>query len=435
MILQIQGISFPLQQCKNLDDMARKKIEYFETTDALLEGYGLSAKGDGEKRIVYLRGKKLSTKEDAGVSLYLSFRSNGKTVKYYLGDVLSVEAAGDKTTKSRNEETMRQARAIADEKNAEAQRDKNGFSLAKKSRVSLIPYINKLADEELERTGNKCSYYYHLHALAKHIVAFRGDRLRLSDVDTVFIREFVEYLNGKAENDNMKRAGKGGGLSRNTQTKTYNNLKWVIKKAIRKGLVNDNPFDKIETDEKPKGEQGTREYLSKDDVARLMAEPMREKDNLKEAFLFSCFTGLRFSDVSELTWGNILDDGDGCPYVDFRMKKVGREQRTYLCKDAVGYLPERGDKTDDDRIFVLPLNKNANKRIDRWAKSAGVKKKVTFHVARHTAATLLLSLEVPIETVSKFLGHKKIATTQIYARVLDEAQKKAVVKFDGFFDR
>ena len=414
--------------------MARKKIEYFSTTDALIEGYGLAAKSDNEKRIVYLRAKKLSTGEDAGVSLYLSFRSNGKTVKYYLGEVLSVEPAGDKVTKLRNEETMRQARAIADEKNAEAQRDKNGFSLAKKSRVSLIPYIQKLADDELERTGNKCSYYYHLNALAKHIVAFRGDKLKLSDVDAGFIRDFVDYLASDAVNDNMKRAGKDGGLSKNTQTKNYNNLKWVIKKAIRKGLINDNPFEKIETDEKPKGEQGTREYLSKEDVAKLIKEPMRGKDNLKEAFLFSCFTGLRFSDVSELTWGNILDDGDGVPYVDFRMKKVGREQRTYLCKDAVRYLPLRGDKGDEERIFNLPLNKNANKRIDRWAKSAGVKKKVTFHVARHTAATLLLSLEVPIETVSKFLGHKKIATTQIYARVLDEAQKKAVVKFDNLFN-
>lgn len=84
--------------------------------------------------------------------------------------------------------------------------------------------------------------------------------------------------------------------------------------------------------------------------------------------------------------------------------------------------------------FGIPKNDSANKQLARWIKTAGIIKRITFHCSRHTAATLNLSLGTPIETVSKMLGHTKISTTQIYAKIIDEKQKEAVSKQNGIFD-
>ena len=116
------------------------------------------------------------------------------------------------------------------------------------------------------------------------------------------------------------------------------------------------------------------------------------------------------------------------------MKKVKRLQTVYLSDEALKWLPGREGTKDNDVIFNLPKNDSANRQLARWVKLAGITKTVTFHVGRHTAATLLLNQNVPIAAVSKFLGHTKISTTEIYAKVLNESVKKAVSVQDGLFD-
>ena len=89
---------------------------------------------------------------------------------------------------------------------------------------------------------------------------------------------------------------------------------------------------------------------------------------------------------------------------------------------------------DSDFIFNVPDGSFCNKMLKFWAVAAGINKHLTFHVARHTYATLLLSLETPIETVSKNLGHSEIRTTQIYAKVVSKSQREAVNKLDNLTD-
>jgi site-specific recombinase XerD len=97
-------------------------------------------------------------------------------------------------------------------------------------------------------------------------------------------------------------------------------------------------------------------------------------------------------------------------------------------------LPDRNGATDHDTIFKLPGNGITNTTIQSWAFSAGITtKRVTFHVGRHTNATLLLSLGTPIETVSKILGHSEIKTTQIYAKVIDKNKREAAEKLGNMF--
>ena len=101
--------------------------------------------------------------------------------------------------------------------------------------------------------------------------------------------------------------------------------------------------------------------------------------------------------------------------------------------EALKWLPEKTG-SDENLIFTLSKNDNSNRKLKNWCASAGIKKKISFHCSRHTAATLNLSLGVAIETVSKLLGHTKISTTQIYAKIIDKNKKDAVRKQDGIFD-
>jgi site-specific recombinase XerD len=105
-----------------------------------------------------------------------------------------------------------------------------------------------------------------------------------------------------------------------------------------------------------------------------------------------------------------------------------------VSKDALRFLPDRNGAKDDDIIFLLYTNGYVNQALAAWMLAAGITKRVTFHVSRHTNATLLLSLGAPIETVSKMLGHSDIQTTQVYAKVIDKAKRDAANLLDGLLD-
>ena len=421
--------------------MARPKTVLFSTSEELLIGYGLktdSKKRDSEHkekedRKVYLRGKVLSS---GNVSLFLDYcNPNGKREKRYLKNILCIETSKD--IKEKNKEILRQSQTIAKEADASAQRDENGFTISKKAKTNLKEYILFQADEALKKSGNPHGYYYTLIALSKHIVLYSGENTKLEDVDRKYLLDFIDYLK-TAKNFNYKRTGdndrdKDVSISPNTQHNLFAKFKYVIKKAIKAKIIASNPFDELENSEKPKEEDGTREFLIVDEIKKLIATPCRN-EILKRAFLFSCLTGLRYSDVSSITWGEFSKDSNGDIYLLFKMQKVKRANSIYVSDEALKWLPEKGDAKDDDIIFNLPKNDHANKQLHRWIKEAGITKKITFHCSRHTAATLNLSLGVPIETVCRLMGHTKISTTQIYAKVLNESQKSAVSKQNGLFD-
>ena len=421
--------------------MARPKTVLFSTSEELLIGYGLktdSKKRDSEHkekedRKVYLRGKVLSS---GNVSLFLDYcNPNGKREKRYLKNILCIETSKD--IKEKNKEILRQSQTIAKEADASAQRDENGFTISKKAKTNLKEYILFQADEALKKSGNPHGYYYTLIALSKHIVLYSGENTKLEDVDRKYLLDFIDYLK-TAKNFNYKRTGdndrdKDVSISPNTQHNLFAKFKYVIKKAIKAKIIASNPFDELENSKKPKEEDGTREFLIVDEIKKLIATPCRN-EILKRAFLFSCLTGLRYSDVSSITWGEFRKDSNGDIYLLFKMQKVKRANSIYVSDEALKWLPEKGDAKDDDIIFNLPKNDHANKQLHRWIKEAGITKKITFHCSRHTAATLNLSLGVPIETVCRLMGHTKISTTQIYAKVLNESQKSAVSKQNGLFD-
>lgn len=416
--------------------MARKKVVFYETTDDLMSAYFPKPTQEEKeqaknqpKEPIKLRAKKL---KDC-LSLYLDCYKDGKRQYQFLNLYLNIET--DDRVKEQNRQNFEIAKTIQQENVVALNKTGAGIMVTSKGKANLIKYILLKADKELERTGNKHSLYYTLYSLAKHISLYAGDNTRLCDVDKDFVLGFIEYLRA-AKNNNYTRTEKSQRtvlLSQNTQHNLFTKFDFVIKKAVKDGLIASNPIALIELGDKPKAKDGTREFLNVEEVKKLINTSCKNP-TLKNAFLFCCLVGLRYSDVSKLTWEEKTCDVDGFPMLRFKMKKVGRENTPYLSSEALKWLPEKGNAADDDLIFSLPRNDSANYQLARWVKDAGITKKITFHCSRHTAATLNLALGVPIEIVSKMLGHTKLATTQIYTKLVDDERKKAVNKQIGMFD-
>lgn len=167
-----------------------------------------------------------------------------------------------------------------------------------------------------------------------------------------------------------------------------------------------------------------RVYLGIEEVRALAKTPCRY-DVLKRAFLFSCLTGLRWSDVNKLAWPD-LSQYDGQHRITFSQQKTVNLQYLDITEQAYNLL---GEKKPEGRVFQgLKYSAYLNTELLRWALAAGITKHVTFHTARHTFAVSLLSNGVDIYTVSKLLGHSEIKTTQIYADIIDATRKTAMHK-------
>ena len=167
-----------------------------------------------------------------------------------------------------------------------------------------------------------------------------------------------------------------------------------------------------------------------------MAASDPKDKSTKQAFMFSCFTGLRISDIRQLKWEDIEEYTDEDGNSRYRMiKRMQKTQRiiTYsLSREAVSWLPERTGELVFDKLVCAP---NLNAQIKKWAELCGITKNVSFHTARHTFATMMLTLGADIYTTSKLLGHSRISTTEIYAKIIDKKKDEAVGLIDKFFDK
>lgn len=172
-----------------------------------------------------------------------------------------------------------------------------------------------------------------------------------------------------------------------------------------------------------KAEEGTRMYLTLDEVKKL-AETECDYPQIKAAFLFSCLTGLRRSDVLRLTWGDIHKQGDFTRII-FKQKKTSGQEYLDISPEAAELMGKRGKP--HEHIFTdIHSPSCTNNTIKLWVARAGINKTIKFHCARHTFATLMLDIGTDIYTVCKLLGHRELSTTQIYAKVPDKNKQAAV---------
>ena len=246
---------------------------------------------------------------------------------------------------------------------------------------------------------------------------------KLADVDKDFIIDFTDYLC----NDVTMKSGKP--ISRATARQYINFFSFAIKSAYKQGYIKENPFVRLEATDKIKAEQPKRVYLDEVEVQKLIDTPCKY-DGLKRAFMFSCFCGLRLSDIKNLTWGDLKTSGDRVNQI--KMRKTQRIVQIELSDEALYWLPERGKNSD--KVFSLPSSmETIERQILRWSEAAQIDKHITFHTARHTFATMLVSADVDLYVVSKLLGHSNIQVTQIYADIVGRKKREAVNMLNGKF--
>jgi len=168
-----------------------------------------------------------------------------------------------------------------------------------------------------------------------------------------------------------------------------------------------------------------REYLTMEEV-RALRDTACEIPVLKRAFLFGCLTGLRHSDILKMTWSELREESDGYS-IKYQQKKTKGAVYQPVGEQAVELMGERGKP--EERVFQgLKYSAWVNIKLTQWVMKAGITKKITFHCARHTYATLQLGNGTDIYTVSKLLDHKHLKTTEIYAKVMNKQKKEAANK-------
>ena len=235
---------------------------------------------------------------------------------------------------------------------------------------------------------------------------YRRKDLRLTEVTSFVIHDFELYLRTEI------------GQSPNTATKTLKTFKSVILFGIRNGLMTNNPFANIRFHLKGVD----RGYLEDDELNRLMNKEIGNKrlSLIRDLFVFSCFTGLAYIDLANLKGENIVTL-NGVEWIKGRRIKTGTLINVVLLD-----IPKRlilkytDDKRRKEHLFPIISNQKMNEYLKEIAAICDIDKNLTCHIARHTFATMALSKGVPIESVSKMLGHTNIRTTQIYAKVTDK---------------
>jgi len=369
-------------------------------------------------------------------SIYLIKRKfiDGKDTKQYECLNMFLVPENDIISKQQNAETLRLVNQIKSERVIKHYKGEHSLQTSKdkkEKKIRLISYITIIAQKHFEKTNNKRGLYHNLNSLSYHLEQYKGESITFGDIDKKFIMGFIEYLR-TAKSAIKYKDGTASTLTPNTANKLYHLLKSTLNKAVQDEIIDNNPCVKIAHADKPKVEESKKEYLTIKEIQRLI-ETDCKNDILKSAFIFCCLTGIRWSDIRKIKFSDLKTDFEGKNIVEFRQQKTKGLMELKISSEAAKWLPCKEGKTSTDFIYILPKNESANVQLKRWCKAAGITKHVTFHCSRHTAATLYLTLGTPIEVASKLLGHTKISTTQVYAKIVNEAQREAVDKQNNIF--
>ncbi len=314
--------------------------------------------------------------------------------------------------KQENKQNIELAQSIRSKKELEIKNNEFGFITNTKSKSDFLKYFEKLTEDRLSSIGN----YGNWDSTLKHLKQYANGRILFKDIDENFCEGFKDYLT------NQVRKNNGDRLSSSSVSSYFNKFRASLKQAVKDKIILHNSSTDVKI---PKAKEKEREYLTIEEVRQLKKTECRY-EVLKRAFLFSCLTGLRWSDINKLKWKEVHFNAEG-PRIHYYQKKTKNLEYLNISEQALAYLGEKGGK--EDRPFEsLRYSAYFNIALLQWVMKAGITKHITFHCARHTHATLLLTNGVDIYTVSKLLGHKEVKTTQVYARIIDETKKEAVNK-------
>jgi site-specific recombinase XerD len=349
---------------------------------------------------VKLRSRKTSSRTK---TLYLDIHDHGSRWLEYLKLYLIADRDKDK-------ETLRLAKSICAKRQLEIANQEHGLNIPSKQRADFVEYCRKLGKGK--RSPNTRVVW---NNAIQQLTSFGGEKIQFTQISNGFLQSFKDHLLTN--------------LSPNSALVYLARIKTACHQAVRDGIFPKNPALDISIKKK----ETRREYLTLEELQKLAATPCSNEET-KQAFLFSAFSGLRYSDVKALTWPKVRAVNSG--YVlEFTQAKTGDVETLPLSEQAASILrdqatakasPRITDAIPSDAVFKLGAQQSIDKAIRLWVRRAEIQKKISFHCARHTFATLGLTHGVDLYTMSKLLGHRDVATTQIYARIIDQKKRDAV---------
>ncbi len=345
--------------------------------------------------------------KEGGVSFSIDiyFKGQRRQVKT---DIQAERSEGREYKKARQ-----QAEARAAELGAQLKIDPAAVFLGKERRGNdFLEYFEKVMCDE------KKSESSYRNAL-KHLRDFNGVKpLPMANICQTWAERFRAYVDGLS-------------LKETTKQNYLLALKIILKKAAEENLIPDfsrkiKQFGKNDV---------ALKYLTVEQIKTLEATPC-SLPAIKAAFLFSCFSGLRISDLEPLKDGDIQQDGDRVT-IRFKAQKTQRWERLTLGAQALKYLDEakeqhKDGEAGDSRVFLLPSRAWSVKVVRAWGAAAGIPFNLGFHCGRHSFAVLSLQNGVDLYTLSKLMGHATISATQIYAKVVDETKTAAMDKLPSW---
>ena len=355
-------------------------------------------------------------------SIYLDIYHKGRRSYEFLKMYLLPETS--EAVKQQNAAILRAANTIKSQRVIMLANNEAGLkNTSVHAKMLLLDWMDTYY-QSCEKRGRKGN-----HQIQNAIKIFKTYRpkTRIGQVDREFCLSLKEHL------CNGYRTKSGATLSDYSVINYMAVLRAALNEAVRADIIPDNPLMKLSVAEKVKAPVSQREYLSIDEVQRLIDTDCKH-GIVKSAFLFSCNCGLRLSDVKKLRWGEIQTDGDKWR-ANIIMFKTQTPLYLPLSKNARRWMPERESDDADELVFKGMLSDHYGNRVLRkWMKEAGIAKHVSYHVSRHTFATMMLTLGADLYTVSKLLGHTKIETTQIYGKIINQKKEDAISMLDSAFD-
>ncbi len=376
---------------------------------------GRVKKQTAAKEPVRLREQTLA---DGRRSLYLDIYYNGKRSYKFLKKYLVPET--DAASKIANSNTLAEANAIKSEMIYDLTNKIAGIhENSHKAKMFFTDWMERYRADVVKRNGDDCW----IKRVISELKEYRPE-VTLAEVNKEFILGFMDrLLSRKPMNRHRDNLAKG------TVFIFMDYIRAALNFAVKEKLIPISPYKGISRD-MVRGSQFKREYLTVPEVKKLIETPCRRPD-IKSAFLFSCFCGLRIKDVMDLCWKNIAKNGDNWQ-VEIIQFKTKVPLFLPLNMSARKWLPEQGEASPDDRCFPQ-LTYYYHDAITNWMKEAGIDKPVTYHTSRHTFATLCLTAGIDIYTTSQLLGHTTIRHTQRYARIINSKKDDAVSLLNDIF--
>ena len=370
------------------------------------------------KDTVRLRSKKLSNGTE---SLYLDIYSEGirkyEFLKMYLLPEINL------IIKEQNQATYKAAEAIRSKRVIQLNNARAGIkSLKQEKSITLLEWLDKYPSTQ----GNQSiENLMKLRSVKKIILSYeRNGKILLKNIDKDWAKGFIHWLKHIYRKENGKH------LSPGTVIFYMAKMSAILNEAIRHDLMPENPFERLHASEKIKKPDSKREYLTVEELTRLIITECKYKE-VKQAYLFACYCGLRISDIKTLKGENIILNR-GQYLLSVTMKKTSKPVYIPLSQNALKWIPAL--KKGEPVFGNLPTLPTINSIIKKWSKEASINKNITFHTSRHTFGTLMITAGADLYTTSKLMGHSDVRTTQIYAKIIDSKKIEAVNLIDRLFE-